>query len=138
MNKKPRFILTEESKIAVDGKTKLYRLKVNTEFTHKFLGKIKAGTLGGWVESLKLKDGATRISGNAWVSDNAIISDNARISDDAWIYGDAWISGNARISDDARISGRFNINTDIDFELPRINIDTKKKMIKLKRFLDNF
>ena len=33
---------------------------------------------------------------------------------------------------------RFNLTVNCNFNLPRINIDTKNKLSKLKKFLDNF
>lgn len=106
----PRFELTKESKIAKDGITKLFRLKVKTNFYHKILGEIKAGTLGGWVESLKLKDGRDRVSGNAWVYGDAEVSGNAWVSGDAEVSGNAEVYGDARVSGDARVYGKLKID----------------------------
>jgi hypothetical protein len=36
------------------------------------------------------------------------------------------------------VSGRFDLTVNIDFELPRIRIDSKEKLAKLKKFLDGF
>jgi hypothetical protein len=97
-----KFKLTDETKI-VDS-VKLYRIQALIDIpAHD----VKAGDLGGWVESEKNLDQ----SGNAWVSGNAQVSGDARVSGDAWVsgdarvYGDAWVSGNACVSGDARVYG---------------------------------
>ena len=64
---------------------------------------IKAGDLGGWIESGSnlSQNGDAWVSGNAqvfgdaWVSDNARVYGDARVSGDARVYGDAWVSSNA-------------------------------------------
>ena len=93
--------------------------KESTNFYDRTLYRIKAlkdfndvkeGDLGGFIE----KESNLSQTGNAWV------------------YGDAEVSGNAEVS------GRFYLIVDCDFKLPRIKIDTKQKLTKLKRFLDNF
>ena len=93
--------LTEKSKIDTYGITKLFQIRAKVDIKNKF-GLIPKGTIGGWVESLKLKNGDARVSGNA------------------------------------RVSGRINLKISCNFEISRITIDTKKKLQKLKSFLDNF
>ena len=107
MELEEQYELTDETKIAMDGVTKLFRLRAKVEFKNKYRV-IKKGELGGWLESLKLKSGNARVCGNAWVSGNA------------------------------EVSGRFNLTVNVDFELPRITIDTNEKLIKLKKFLEGF
>lgn len=72
---------------------------------------VKAGDLGGWIESEANLDQEH----DAWVFDKALVfdealvygdarvSDKARVSDEAWVYGKAWVSGDARVSDEARV-----------------------------------
>ena len=102
--------LTKKIKIAPDG-TKLYQIKCIKEFTNKSFGKITVGTLGGWVESLKLKNGTDRISGNAWISGNAMVygntmvSGNARVYENAKVSGNTMVYGNARVYENAKVSG---------------------------------
>jgi len=108
-----KYKLTDE-KIKYNGRM-LYRIQALKDF-----GDVKAGDLGGWIESERnlSQDGNcwvsddARIYGNAWVYDNALVSHNARVYGDAWVYddalisGNAWVSGNARVYDDVLISGK--------------------------------
>ena len=55
---------------------------------------IKAGNLGGWVETEK----NLSQRGNAVVCDNAKVYGNAMVCDNAEVYGNAVVSGNAKIS----------------------------------------
>ena len=70
--------------------THLYRIKALKDF-----GNVKAGDLGGYVESKK----NLSQEGDAWVSGNARVYDNARV------FGNAWVSGNARVSGTAKLTG---------------------------------
>ena len=63
------FELTSEKKINVFG-VELFRIKCVKTFVHKVAGEIKEGTLGGWVDKLKINNNF-RISGTAWVSGDA-------------------------------------------------------------------
>lgn len=55
--------------------TRLYRIRALIDF-----GDVKAGDLGGYVES----ENNLSHDGNAWVYGNAWVSDNARVSGNAW------------------------------------------------------
>ena len=121
-----KFELIAESKVDFFGIT-LFRIKAKVDGKY-----YKKDEVGGWVESLALKNGDARVYGDAWVSGNAKVYGNAKVS------GDAWVSGNAKVYGDAKVSGRFNLTINIDFELPRISINTKEKLRSLKDFLDNF
>ena len=90
---------------------------------------VKAGDLGGWVESesnlshdgdcwvsgTARVSGAARVSGDAWVfgaalvSGDAWVSGDARVSGTAWVYGTAWVSGTAEVSGDAQVSGSARV-----------------------------
>lgn len=96
---------------------KLFRVQATKSF-----GTIKKGEKGGFIE----KEANLSHDGNAWVSGNAVVSGNARV------YGNALVSG------DARVSGRFDLTVSCDFDLPRITIDSKEKLQKLKDFLERF
>lgn len=98
----------------------LYRIRALKDF-----GNVKAGDLGGWIESEKnlSQDGNcwvycnarvygdaliysnARICGNVLVYGNARVYDNARVCGDAWIYGNARICGDALVYDKARVGG---------------------------------
>ena len=74
---------------------------------------VKAGDLGGWVETeanLSVYDSAwiygnARVSGDAWIYGNARVYDSAWVSGNAWIYDSARVYGDARVSGDARVYG---------------------------------
>lgn len=74
-------------------------------------GNVKAGALGGWIESeANLSHG-----GNCWVRGNARVCGNARVAGDARVSGDAlvaynaWVADNAWIGDNARVSGNARV-----------------------------
>ena len=75
---------------------------------------VKAGDLGGWIESEANLDqeheawvsDEARVSGKAWVSDEAWVSAEARVSDEARVSGKAWVFDEAWVSDEARVSGK--------------------------------
>lgn len=46
---------------------------------------VKAGDVGGWIESAELTNGDARVSGDAWVSGNAQVSGDARV-ERTWDY----------------------------------------------------
>lgn len=66
------------------------------------LHNIKAGDLGGWLES---EDNLAQ-SGSCWVDKTSKVYDNARISEDALIYD------NAQVFDNAKVSGRAKVGVD--------------------------
>jgi predicted acyltransferase (DUF342 family) len=91
-----KYKLTDET-IKHNGRT-LYRIQALKDF-----GDVKAGDLGGWIESER----NLSQDGNCWVYDDAWVYDNARVFDDALIYGKAWVSGNARVYGDTEIKNGF-------------------------------
>ena len=88
-----KYELTSETTQTKNGKT-LYRIKALRDF-----GDVKAGDLGGWVESESNLDhvGDCWVSGDAWVYGDARVSGAALISGYARVFGNAWVSGNARV-----------------------------------------
>ena len=56
-------------------------------------GGVKAGELGGWIES----ESNLSHSDNAWISDNAQVNGNARVSNNARVNGNAQVNSNARV-----------------------------------------
>ena len=121
-----KFELISESKINFFG-IEFFRIKALVDGKY-----YKKGEVGGFVESLKLKNGDARVYGDAWVYGDARVYGNAVVSGDALVYGNARVYGNAVVS------GRFDLEINCDFELPRILINTKEKLKKLKDFLENF
>lgn len=86
----------------------------------KDFGNIKAGDVGGFVES---EDNLShegecwiyedaRVSGDAWVFGNARVAGDAAVSGNAWVYGDASVSGNAKVFEDAKIAGNARVSED--------------------------
>lgn len=88
------FELVENETRSVDGHI-LHRIKATEDF-----GSIKAGTIGGFVESLD------NLDGNAWVYDNAQVWGEAKVYDNAQVYDHACVYGNALIYDNAQVYGR--------------------------------
>ena len=89
-----KYELTEETIKTNENKT-LYRIKAIRDF-----GDVKAGDLGGFVESEK----NLSQEGNCW------IYDDAKVYEDAWIYGSARISGSVIISGSSIINGYAKIS----------------------------
>ena len=94
-----KYKLTDE-KIKHNDKT-LYRIQALKDF-----GDVKAGELGGWIESER----NLSQDGNCWVYDDAWVYDNARVFDNALISGNAKVYDNARVSDDVLISGNARVS----------------------------
>lgn len=102
MNKK--FILTDETKKWF-GYT-LHRIKAVKDF-----GYIKAGDLGGWVESEEnlSHDGTCWIYDDAYVYGYAKVSCDARVCYNAQVYGSAVVSGAATVKDSATVTGMAHV-----------------------------
>lgn len=87
--------------VSISGET-LYKIKALKDFTNEATGtEIKAGQLGGYVESEK----NLSQSGTCWVDENARVFNNATVSDDAYIGGEAMANKNVNIKDSAIVSG---------------------------------
>ena len=100
-----KYELTEET-IMINGSIKLYRIRALKNFSN-----VKAGALGGYVESENnlsqegncwIYDsaqvyGSARVYGSALVSNSARVFDTALVSDYARVYDSAQVFGNARV-----------------------------------------
>ena len=93
-----KYELTDET-VFVDGH-KLYRIRALKDF-----GNIKAGDLGGFVES----ELALSHEGNCWVYEDAKVFEGALVWGNAQVYGDAKISDSARIYENAKIGGYADV-----------------------------
>lgn len=93
-----KYELTSEMKHHLGHK--LYRIRALKDF-----GSVKAGKLGGWIESEK------NLSQDniAWVFDEAKVYGNANVSDCAEVHDNVWIYGNANVCKNAKIFGNVNI-----------------------------
>ena len=92
-----KYELVADATIQWAGRT-LFRIRALVSF-----GNVKAGDLGGFVESEKNLD--QEVSGDAWVYGDARVSGDAWVYGNARVYGDAWVYGNARVYGDAWVSG---------------------------------
>ena len=92
--KKFELIYDETETIEVGGKN-LYRIIAIKDF-----GKVKAGSLGGFVESEM----------------NLSQEDNSWIADDAMVYGGARVEGNALLIEEANVSGDVVITDNVVIE----------------------
>lgn len=81
---KRKYELTDET-MELYGAT-LHRIRALVDFSD-----VKAGDLGGWVES---EDNLSHY-GNAWVYGNALVYGNACVYDNAELDGNAQVGGNA-------------------------------------------
>lgn len=71
----------------------------------KSFGRIKAGDVGGWVESKKNLSQA----GNCWVHDEARVFDDARVYDNAQVYNKAQLYNNAQLCNSAMAHGNARV-----------------------------
>lgn len=100
-----KYELLKDDHINYRGIT-LYRIKALKDF-----GDIKAGDLGGYIESEKnlSQDGScwvyynAKVFNNARVYDNAYVSGNAKVSGVAFVYGNAEVFGSAIVFDNAEV-----------------------------------
>ena len=89
-----KYELTTET-LQLAGLT-LYKIKAVKNF-----GSVKAGELGGWIESEENLSQAD----NAWVYNNAKVFDKARVYGDAAVSDDAKVCGYAAVFDNAKVCG---------------------------------
>ena len=87
-----KYELTTET-LQLAGLT-LHKIKAVKNF-----GSVKAGELGGWIESEENLSQAD----NAWVYNNAKVFDKARVYGDAAVSDDAKVCGYAAVYDNARV-----------------------------------
>lgn len=78
------------------GNKALYRIQATAPI--ESLG-VKAGDLGGWVES----EYNLSQEGKAWIGDNAAVMDLATVTGNAVVAGDAFIHQLAKIKDNAKV-----------------------------------
>ena len=90
-----QFELTGESKVGIHGIT-VYRIRATKDIPKL---EVKAGDVGGWVQSLHLENGSARVGDSAWVSGNA------------QVFRDARVSGNAQVFRDARVERTWHLIT---------------------------
>ena len=94
-----------ENHIKIGGKI-LYQIEALKDF-----GDVKAGDLGGYIESEKnlSQDNDAWVYGNAQVSGDARVDGNAQVSDNARVYGDAKVFGDAQVFGSAQVFGNAQV-----------------------------
>ena len=84
---------------------KLHRIRAIKDF-----GNVKAGTLGGWIES----EANLSHDNDAWIADQAIVFESAAVSDFAVVSGHAVVYGNAKVHNNAEVHDEARIGEDAD------------------------
>lgn len=126
----PKYKILKNEKNDFCGKT-LYRIKALKDFTLIDGTEIKAGDLGGYVQSRKnlSQRGSCWICENAYVFDNARVYGNAMVSDWSCVYKNARVHGNSKVFnrvfvfDNADVGGNakvFNNACVFDIENPTV------------------
>ena len=95
-----KFELMKDEFVTIEGK-KLYRIIAIKDF-----GKVKAGALGGYVESesnLSQED-------NCWIDDEAKVFNGARVEGNATLIEEASVSGDVVVTEDVFIEGDAVVN----------------------------
>ena len=101
----------EQEKYRFTGKTMMYDgHKLHRICAVKDFGNVKAGTLGGWIES----EANLSHDNDAWVADQAIVYENAVVSDFAVVGGRAVVHDNAKVHDNAEVCDDACISEDAD------------------------
>lgn len=94
-----KYELTEE-KITINVNQTLYRIKALRDF-----GSVKAGDLGGFVESEK----NLSHDGDCWICDGAKVYEDAKVFGSAIIFNFAIISGSVSVCGYAKVFGSARI-----------------------------
>ena len=118
-------LLKNDTKTSWNGKT-LFRIEALIDFSI-----FHEGEKGGYIEN----EANLSQDDESWVFGNAQVSGDARVFGNARVFGIAWVSGNARVFGNAWVSLRADVTTNIDFEIPRIALDSKEKLDKLMKTL---
>ena len=88
----------------------LHRIRANVDIP---MHGIKAGTLGGWIQS---KDNLSQYD-SAWVAENAKVYENAFVGGHAYVGGNANIHGNAIIEGNVKVYGEVDIESGCIFNI---------------------
>lgn len=99
-----KYEFTSETK-EFSGHT-LHRIRAVRDFDTEFCH-VKAGDLGGWIESEKNldQDYTAWVADEAMVFEKACVSEEACVSGHAQVFGEAIVTGGAEVTDNARIFG---------------------------------
>jgi hypothetical protein len=94
---------------------------------------VKAGDLGGWIESEK----NLSHEGDCWISGNAQVFEDARIGGNALVYGDSQVFGNSQVYGDVQVGGKnkvgcfYNLTANM-----KVETNTWRWIITQKEFED--
>ncbi|WP_165242095.1 hypothetical protein [Corynebacterium lizhenjunii] len=120
------FTLTDDTITTLSGAT-LYRIQATEDLPHHG---VKAGDLGGYIQSAdNLQDRAwvadnarvygdacvfseARVAGGAHVSGRALVYGGALVYGDAHVFGNAHVYGDAHVAGDARVFGFAKVSGD--------------------------
>jgi NDP-sugar pyrophosphorylase family protein len=80
--------------------TPLRRIRALIDLPHHG---VRAGDLGGFVET------TDNLLGNAWIHHEAQVHGDAQVFDDVWVGGNAEVSGRAKLYGHARVGGSATI-----------------------------
>ncbi len=83
--------------------SRLYRIRALRNFRD---GAVKAGDLGGYIQSEK----NLSHEGDAWVRDDAIARDEARVSEGALLFGSAHLCDRAQLAGNAIVGGHVLVS----------------------------
>lgn len=108
-----KYQLTSEA-ITVNGRT-LHRIQALRDFAD-----VKAGELGGFVESEGNLEQEVCDDDTCWVYDNACVYGDARVADDATVRDNAQVFGFAMVLNSAEVSGNAQV-----FDYARIDENAK-------------
>ena len=95
-----KYELTNDTK-KVSGHT-LYQIQALIDFKTINGEQVKAGDLGGWIES----ENNLSQEGSCWVANRAKVFEDAQVRDNAIVTNDATIFGRAQIYDKAQVGDR--------------------------------
>lgn len=95
-----KYEITDETMEWRNGVYTLHRIRALKNF-----GDVKAGDLGGWIES----ENNLSQEGNCWVFDDAKVYDIAKVYGDAEVYGQATVYENAKVFEDAFVYGNAEV-----------------------------
>ena len=109
-----KYEFTGETKKVGDITVRRIRLLVDIEYEEMSnRPKIKAGTIGGWIEHEDnlAHHGRSFVADNACVFGHAVVKDDALVAGDAMVYGFATVNLQAFVHDHATVCG-FGVVTD--------------------------
>lgn len=100
-----KYKILKNEKIDICDKT-LYRIKALKDFTLIDGKEIKAGDLGGYIQSKK----NLSQRGNCWIYEHGMVFDNARVYDNAMVFDWACVYDNARVHGNSKVFGKVFVN----------------------------